>query len=129
MLGIWGLLTVVGAAGVALPLLQQSMMLWQIVLGYTLLGKKLALMQVRGHSPQSTTCPVWTEHMAVASVVSTGCSLACLLPCKHRSCINLEPGTPAATHHAIPVQLFRQLQQLPELRQRACGVCRWLVLW
>lgn len=33
-------------AGVALPLLQQCMMFWQIGLGYLLLGKKLAPIQV-----------------------------------------------------------------------------------
>ena len=34
-------------AGVALPLLQQSMMLWQIGLGYFMLGKRLAMIQVQ----------------------------------------------------------------------------------
>lgn len=33
-------------SGVALPLLQQSMMFWQIGLGYLLLGRKLAPIQV-----------------------------------------------------------------------------------
>ena len=33
-------------AGVSLPLLQQSMMFWQIGLGYLLLGKRLAPIQV-----------------------------------------------------------------------------------
>lgn len=37
-------------AGVALPLLQQSMMLWQIGLGYFMLGKRLAMIQVQPHS-------------------------------------------------------------------------------
>ena len=34
------------SAGVALPLLQQSVMFWQIGLGYLLLGKRLAPIQV-----------------------------------------------------------------------------------
>ena len=40
------LLKCCNAAGVALPLLQQSMMFWQIGLGYLLLGKRLAPIQV-----------------------------------------------------------------------------------
>ena len=45
-------------SGVALPLLQQSMMFWQIGLGYLLLGRKLAPIQVGFTLCSFVTCPM-----------------------------------------------------------------------
>ena len=36
------------AAGVVLPLLQQSLLLWQVLVGYVLLGKRYAAIQIAG---------------------------------------------------------------------------------